>query len=315
VASAAIEIRGVSKTFGRFKAVDHLDLTVPEGSLCGFLGPNGAGKTTTIRMIMAIIFPDDGVISVLGHPSAVESKDRIGYLPEERGVYRKMKALDFLTYIGKLKGIDGHVARQRASEWLDRVELGEVKKKKLEEMSKGMQQKVQVAATLIHNPDLIILDEPFSGLDPVNARLLKDLILDLNRNQKKTIIFSTHVLHQAEQMCDRIFMINRGRKVLDATIDEIRRQFDPRTLLVRLGSSDADLTRYAGVRQIEALNGEFEVHLNETADPRAIMREMAEIEDVRKVELRQPTLDDVFISLVEDARRNEFGELEVAAHV
>jgi ABC-2 type transport system ATP-binding protein len=312
--TAAVEIEGVTRSFGKFVAVDNLDLVVPEGSMCGFLGPNGAGKTTTIRMIMAIIFPDTGRISVLGKNSALDSRDRIGYLPEERGVYRKMKSMDFLMYMARLKGVDGAAAKKKAIEWLERVELPEVRKKKLEELSKGMQQKVQLAGTMIHDPDFIILDEPFSGLDPVNARLLRDLILRLHSEEGRTFIFSTHVLHQAEQICERIFLIDRGKKILDATMEEIREQFDPRTILVRLGDDPVDLTQFEGVRQVESLNGEKEVHLHQDTDPNEVMRAMLDAGDLRKVELRQPTLDDVFISLVDDARRNEFGDLEVGDH-
>ncbi len=308
---AAINIRGVTKTFGPLTAVDDLDLVVPTGSLCGFLGPNGAGKTTTIRMIMSIIFPDSGEMTVLGKKSAVESKDQIGYLPEERGIYRKMKTLDFLIYMAKLKGVDGSSAKRRALDWLEKVDLGDVSKKKCEELSKGMQQKVQIGATLLHEPELIILDEPFSGLDPVNARMLRELIFDM-KEDGRTIIFSTHVLFQAEQICERFFMINRGQKVLDATLGEIREQFDPRTLLVRSADDRFNPNSFDGVRTSSFLNGEHEVHIDPGHDPVEVMRTMLADSPLQKVELRQPSLDDIFISLVEDAHRNEFGELEVA---
>ncbi|MBL1218096.1 MAG: ATP-binding cassette domain-containing protein [Planctomycetes bacterium] len=313
---SAITIRGVTKTFGKLRAVDDLTLDVPYGSLCGFLGPNGAGKTTTIRMIMAIIFPDSGELSVLGKASAVESKDLIGYLPEERGVYRKMKTTEYLVYMARLKGVDAGPAKRKASDWLDRVELPGVGKKRLEELSKGMQQKVQVAATLIHDPELVILDEPFSGLDPVNARMLRNLIVDMNKQEGRTIIFSTHVLPQAEQMCERIVMIDRGKTVLDGTLAEIRAQFDPRTLLVRKRSEDQrlDLRDYDGVQRVNEYNGEIEVFLNAEVDPVQVMRAMLNSDDLAKVELRQPSLDDIFISLVDDARLNEFGVLEVGSH-
>ena len=309
--NAAIELHGITKTFGSTTtAVDDLDLIVPQGSLCGFLGPNGAGKTTTIRMIMAIIFPDKGQISVLGKNSAVESKDQIGYLPEERGVYRKMKAIEFLVYLARLKGVDAKSAKARAKAWLERVELGHVAKKKLEELSKGMQQKVQIAATLIHDPELVILDEPFSGLDPMNARMLRDLIMKIHE-EGKTIIFSTHVLFQAEQICNRFFMINRGKKVLDATLEEIREQFNPRTILVQPMNGSFNPLDFDGVLKADRHNDQFEVHIETNADPMMVMREMMAKEQLRKVELRQPTLEDIFITLVEDAHRNEFGELEV----
>lgn len=308
---AAIEIKNVTKTFGTLKAVDDLDLTVPYGSLCGFLGPNGAGKTTAIRMIMAIIFANSGQISVLGKKTAIESKDQIGYLPEERGVYRKMKTGDYLVYMARLKGLNAATARKRAKDWLDKVDMPGVYKKRLEELSKGMQQKVQLSATLIHDPELIILDEPFSGLDPVNARMLKDMILDLHVSGK-TIIFSTHVLHQAEQICERIFMIDRGRKVLDGTLAEIREKFDPRTLLVKPVDDNLDLYSFDGVSNINKVNDDYEVYLDKDADPMTVMKNMMASADMKKMELRQPSLDDIFITLVDDARKNEFGELEVS---
>ncbi len=229
--SNAISIRNLTKTFGPKLAVSNLDLDVPTGSLCGFIGPNGAGKTTTIRMIMSILFPDSGELSVLGRPSAIESKDRIGYLPEERGVYRKMKVLPFLTYMAKLKGVDSSAARQKSAEWLGKVGLGDVAKKKCEELSKGMQQKVQFISAVIHEPDLLILDEVFSGLDPLNRRLMRELIEEQHK-AGRTIVFSTHAMYEAEQLCDRVFMIHRGVKVLDDTLQGIRNRFDPKTIVV-----------------------------------------------------------------------------------
>ncbi len=307
---SAISIKDVTKTFGNFTAVDRLDLEIPTGSLCGFLGPNGAGKTTTIRMIMSIIFQDSGSISVLGKKSAVESKDRIGYLPEERGVYRKMKAIDFLIYMARLKGVDALTAKKRAIDWFERVDLGAASKKRCEELSKGMQQKVQIGATLLHEPELIILDEPFSGLDPVNARMLRELILDLQQ-EGRTIIFSTHVLHQAEQICEHFFMINRGKKVLDATLKDIRAQFDPRTIQIRTNEDDYDPSGCDGIREVSCQNGEYELHIQNGYDPIEVMRSLLSASPLQKIELRQPSLDDIFISIVEEAHINEFGELEV----
>jgi len=309
---AAIEIHGVTKTFGDKTAVDDLDLVVPTGSLCGFLGPNGAGKSTTIRMIMSIFFPDRGSIAVLGKPSAVESKDRIGYLPEERGIYRKMRVGEFLTYMARLKGVDAGEAKRRAENWLNRVDLSDVFKKRCEELSKGMNQKVQVVASIIHNPDLIILDEPFTGLDPVNTKMARELIHDLN-DEGRTIIFSTHVLFQAEQICDRIFMIHKGRKVLDDTMESIRRRFDPRTLLVRPAEGNGAFRPqdFEGVVRAEKRRDEYEVYLREDADPTTVMRAMMSAADLRKIELRQPSLEDVFVRLVEGTRISESGAVEV----
>lgn len=301
---AAIIIEGATKRFRDKTAVDRLDLVVPAGSLCGFLGPNGAGKTTTIRMVMAIFFPDEGRISVLGKPSAIESKDRIGYLPEERGVYRKAKVAEFLAYIANLKGVGGPGLNKKIDDWLERVALPGVKKKRCEELSKGMQQKVQFLAAIINDPDLIILDEPFSGLDPVNARLMRGLIEEMHR-AGKTIIFSTHVLHSAEQLCTRIFMIDKGRKILDGSIDEIRSQFDPKTVVVEPAEGNGrwtDVLRgLSGVSGVmhSGERGTYEVSLASRADPRSVMSAIIGAVPVRRVELRRATLEDVFVHLVE----------------
>jgi ABC-2 type transport system ATP-binding protein len=217
----AIALRGITKTFGDKVAVRDLDLEVPQGALYGIIGPNGAGKTTTIRMIMSILFPDRGEMQVLGHPSALDAKDRIGYLPEERGVYKKMKVGAFLAYMARLKGVDGRGLDREVRAWLDRVGLQDVEHKKCEELSKGMQQKLQFVSAILHKPDLLILDEPFSGLDPVNMRLLRDLVRE-QHERGATILFSTHVMVQAEQLCDHIVMIHGGNKVLDASLAEIR---------------------------------------------------------------------------------------------
>ncbi len=293
----AIRIRNVNKTFGSTCAVQALDLDVPRGSLCGFLGPNGAGKSTTIRMIMSIIYPDSGSIEVLGG-SALHAKDRIGYLPEERGVYRKMRVGEFLQYIAHLKGVPRRLAAKRATEWIERIELPGVLRKRCHELSKGMQQKVQFLAAIIHEPELLILDEPFSGLDPVNAALLARLIREMS-DDGRTIIFSTHVLHQAEQLCDRVFLINHGVKLLDATLDEVRAQFDPRTIVVRLREHAAGVGPIEGVMDASPMDdGGFELHLHHDADAQHVMREVVTRLPVRAVELRQVSLDEVFVRLV-----------------
>ncbi len=298
-------MQGVRKTFGPKVAVEGIDLAIPEGSIYGFIGPNGAGKTTTIRMIMSILFPDQGELSVLGKRSAVESKDSIGYLPEERGIYKKMKVGAFLMYMGRLKGLDSSGLRGRVMEWLDRVELADVSKKKCEELSKGMQQKVQFIASVLHNPDLIILDEPFSGLDPVNMRLLRNLI-DEQHTNGKTVIFSTHVMQQAEQICDHIVMIHQGRKVLDDTLDDIRTRFDPRAIHVDPigGMSRADeIARVEGVAHVTPVEGALEVVLHEGIDPQHAMRSLLEAMPLNRVEIKRPTLEDVFIEIVTGGKR------------
>ncbi|MFQ5719310.1 MAG: ABC transporter ATP-binding protein, partial [Acidobacteriota bacterium] len=237
----AIDVAGVTKTFGEKVAVHDLDVAVDTGTLCGLIGPNGAGKTTTIRMIMSILFPDRGRIQVLGRASALDAKDRIGYLPEERGVYKKMKVKAFLRYIARLKGVTDRDLGGRIDTWLTRMSLGEVARKKCEELSKGMQQKLQFIACVLHEPDLIILDEPFSGLDPVNMRLLRELIEE-QHHRGATIVFSTHVMFQAEQLCNRVVMIDQGTKVLDASMADIRARYDPRTVLLEPMEATADVS-------------------------------------------------------------------------
>lgn len=306
----AVSMKGVRKTFGSKVAVEGIDLKIPEGSIYGFIGPNGAGKTTTIRMIMSILFPDRGDLTVLGKRSAVESKDRIGYLPEERGIYKKMKVGAFLMHMGRLKGLDRSGLREKVMEWLERVELADVYKKKCEELSKGMQQKVQFIASVLHDPDLIILDEPFSGLDPVNMRLLRGLIDDEHK-KGKTVIFSTHVMHQAEQNCDHIVMIHHGKKVLDDTLEDIRMRFDPRALHVDpIGGPDeaGAIKQVPGVASVNPVEGSLEVVLEEGIDPQRAMRLLLESMPMRRVEIKRPTLEDVFIEIVTGGKRGHDAE-------
>ena len=296
---SAISIRGVSKSFGTTRAVRELDLDVPAGSLCGFLGPNGAGKSTTIRMIMSMIYPHSGSITVLGG-SALANKDRIGFLPEERGLYRKMRVGEFLSYIARLKGLRaGGNLRKLVGDWLDRIELPGVIDKRCQELSKGMQQKVQFLAAIIHDPDLLIFDEPFSGLDPVNSVVMSRVIRELNPTGK-TVIFSTHVLQQAEELCDRIFLINHGRKLLDASLTEIRQRFDPRSLVADPIGNHVDFTTVEGVRTTRRVEGadSYELVLDERIDPQVVMRAILERYPMRAIELRRPTLTDVFVRLV-----------------
>lgn len=295
--ASAISICSVTKRFGDVTAVNGLDLNVPQGSLIGFLGPNGAGKSTTIRMIMSIIYPDQGEIKVLGR-SALDAKDRIGYLPEERGLYRRMKVKEFLRYIGRLKGMDRAAADQSAKSWLEDLELPEALTRRCEELSKGQQQKVQFVATVLHDPELIVLDEPFSGLDPINGALLAKVIGRLH-GEGRTIVFSTHVLHQAEQLCDRIFLIDHGIKLLDDRIDLIRDRFRQRIVMVDLANATT-LGPIAGTRAIatDDTGRRIELHVDETVDQHDVMRRVLESTDVRGVALREPMLEDIFSQLV-----------------
>ena len=298
--SDAITLNGVTKTFGTKVAVRDLDLVVPTGAIYGFIGPNGAGKTTTIRMIMSILFPDCGQISVLGHESALEAKDRIGYLPEERGLYKKMKVGAFLMYMERLKRDSGTSSRSRVRGWLEKVGLADVENKKCEELSKGMQQKIQFIATVIHEPELLILDEPFSGLDPVNMRLLRDLVLEQGR-KGATVIFSTHVMDQAEQICDHIVMINDGDKVLDDNLDDIRRRFDPRTILFESLEIGADVTPLESLPSVEGITrkgAHHEISLKAGSDPGQAIREIVNAAPASRVELHRPTLEDIFVQIV-----------------
>jgi len=299
MSAPAIEISGVSKTYGTHRAVRDLDLVVPAGSICGFLGPNGAGKSTTIRMIMSIIRPDSGTIRVLGG-DALERKDRIGYLPEERGIYRKMRVGEFLEYIGRLKGMPRTRIRAHVDEWLERIELPGVRRKRCEELSKGMQQKVQVLASIIHDPDLVILDEPFSGLDPVNAEVVSRLVHELH-DAGRTIIFSTHLLDQAEEMCDRIFLINRGVKLLDATIQDIAERFDPRTVELELSEGAALPDDIPGVLDVQPLSDRtLELHLASGADRREVFRDIITRTGVDRIQMRKLSLREVFVRLVRE---------------
>ncbi len=298
--SDAIVMEQVTKRFGKKTAVNGMNLRLPTGALYGFIGPNGAGKTTTIRMVMSILFPDAGRLSVLGKASATESKDRIGYLPEERGVYRKMKVAAFLRYMGKLKGVDPSKLRSTVDDWLERVDLASAASKKCEELSKGMQQKVQFVASVLHEPELIILDEPFSGLDPVSTRLLRSLITE-QHDQGRTIIFSTHVMAHAEELCDRIVMINQGQKVLDGTMDEIRAEHTARSLLFspldeRTGIDAARNLRF--IESVEPRDGQYEATVREDASPQDVMADLLAAVPSRSIAVRRPTLEDIFVEIV-----------------
>ncbi len=299
--NAAVVLSDVRKRFGRTEAVRGLDLAIPSGSLCGVLGPNGAGKSTTIRMLMSIIYPDSGTVRVLGS-DAIAMKDRIGYLPEERGLYRKMRVVEYLRYIASLKGLSRHDGRVRALAWLERIELPGVERKRCEELSKGMQQKVQFIAAVIHDPELIILDEPFSGLDPVNARLLGQIVTDMH-DHGRTILFSTHQMHHAESLCDRIVLINRGEKLLDATLTEVRASHRPTAVRARtLGRFEpaAELASMVpGVRSVERLDdASAVVHAQTGVDPLDLLAPLAATRAFSGVELKRPSLDDIFIELV-----------------
>ncbi len=290
----AIEIRHVTKQFGAVVAVNDLTLEVPQGSIYGFIGPNGSGKTTTIRMIMNIILPDDGEIAVLGRPNAALARDEIGYLPEERGLYKKMSVRRLLRYYGRLKGRRLDQVDPVVTRWLERLQLADWADKRIDQLSKGMAQKVQFIGAIVSEPRLLILDEPFSGLDPVNARALRDAVLELRR-QGTTIVFSTHDMSTAERLCDRIFMIFRGHKVLDGTLDDIQARYGHDTIRLRLGSNTSAL---AGLPEIESVDdhGNYQ-DVRVSGDPQVFLRKLVQRTEVHHFEIAKPSLHDIFVRI------------------
>ena len=292
----SLVLDGVTKRFGEFVAVDNLSLEIPRGSIYGFLGPNGAGKTTTIRMVMSIIYPDEGRLTVLGHSRAEEIKDRLGYLPEEKGLYKKMKVGEIISYFGRLKGMARATARSRARELLKRYGLPDWFDARCESLSKGMGQKVQILSSLIHDPELVILDEPFSGLDPVNVELMRNLILDMKRDGK-TVIFSTHVMEQAEQICDFIFLINRGRKVLDGPLAEVRRSGGEGIKLDYDGDASF-LKDLPGVTRVNDAGKSAEIFIEPDCNPQTILKAAVERLVIRRFDLSEPSLHEIFVRAV-----------------
>jgi ABC-2 type transport system ATP-binding protein len=303
MAGPAVRIDRVTKRFDGHVAVRDLSLSVPEGGIFGLLGPNGAGKSTTIRMLMDIFEPDEGSIQVLGSDVRARALSaRLGYLPEERGLYKKMKVLDHLVFLGEVKGIQHADARKRALAWMERLGIADWAAKKVEDLSKGMQQKVQFAGTLLHDPELIILDEPFSGLDPVNAQVMKDVVVDLARHGR-TILFSTHIMEQAEKMCDHIVIIARGQKVVDGSLAQIRSEFGGRH--IALGFS-RDRERAAPilndrrlVAKVDDSGATAEVELAHGAEAEALLEALVRAGvGLRRFEVVEPSLQSIFIAKV-----------------
>jgi len=298
----AISVNQISKSYGDFAAVSNLSLDVEQGSIFGLLGPNGAGKSTTIRMLVNITMPDTGEIRLFGEAitsqNAAKLQERIGYLPEDRGLYKKMKVGQQLEFFAELKGLSRDEARRRIDRWLDRIEMSEWKSKKWEELSKGMQQKVQFVSTILHGPDLVILDEPFSGLDPVSAMLLKEIVQELKTNNK-TIIFSTHLMEQAEELCDEICLINRGEKLLGGSVREIKRGFGWRYIALDGENFEYTLRSHPGVGQIIPRRDYTEVTLTNGADPQDLLRHLlASDARITRFELVAPSLNEIFIESV-----------------
>ncbi len=299
--SNIIEISGVTKTFGSHVAVDNLSLAVPEGSIYGFIGPNGSGKTTTIRMIMNILYPDNGTIRIFGQHQSGANIGRIGYLPEERGLYRKMKLRELIQFYGELKKVTN--PGKEADCWLGKFDLTPWAKKKVEALSKGMSQKVQFIITIIDKPAVIILDEPFSGLDPVNAEIIREVILDLRKNGS-TILFSTHDMSVAEKMCDFIFMIYQGKKVLDGTLQSIKDLYGQDTMRLQSDLGAQALSGIDGIDNINDFGQMQEVRLLPGADPQKILERIIAKTRVNRFEMSSPSLEEIFIRIARPEKNN-----------
>ncbi len=289
---------GISKQFGDFTAVDDLSFEVRAGRIFGFLGPNGAGKTTTIRMIVGITIPDSGSVSLFGRSVSTSIQDRIGYLPEERGLYKKMKIQDQLRYFAALKGVGQKDADLKIDYWLDRMNLGDWRNKKTADLSKGMAQKLQFAATMLHDPDLLILDEPFSGLDPVNVEFMKQVIAEV-KSEEKTIIFSTHLMETAEKLCDDILLINKSRKVLSGSLREIKQSYGRNIVALRCTGGEDILNENNLVLNVVRHADETEVFLREGATGQELLERLIRSGAViSKFEMVEPSLNDIFIDTV-----------------
>ncbi len=293
----ALEIDDISKRFGRFTAVQNLSFRIAPGTIYGLLGPNGAGKTTTIRMIMNIIIPDEGRILVHERTMDEDMKRRIGYLPEDRGLYPKMKVGDILRFLTAIKGVPKAEIAGKIDFWLKKFELMDWKMKKVDELSKGMQQKIQFIVTVIHEPDLIILDEPFSGLDPVNTKLIKDIMLEL-KSRGKTIIFSTHRMEQVEMICDNICLINKARMVLEGGLAGIKKQFGKNTILLDYEGDLGFVRDFPGVDKVDDYGRSAEIRLKEKAEAQDVLTGLVGRIRINKFEIQEPSLNAIFIEKV-----------------
>ena len=292
-----VEASHLVKSFGDVHAVSDVTFSVERGEIFGLLGPNGAGKTTTIRLILDLFKPDSGTVSVLNGPMSEDKKNRIGYMPEERGLYQDLQLEKCLLYLASLKGMSTEDARSRAQIYLERLDLAQHKKKKVKELSRGMQQKAQIINTILHSPELIIVDEPFSGLDPLNTQLVKELMNEL-REQGATIIMSTHMMHQVEELCDRILLIDEGRNVIYGPLDQIRRDYSGHAVLVQVQGSLPPIT---GVESITQENGALHLTLADDVSPQDILTQLVgQNMVVEQFEIATPTLDEIFIRTVRD---------------
>ena len=298
----AVELRGVSKSYDTFRAVKPLDLVVPRGATYGLLGPNGAGKTTTIRMILRILQPDTGEVRILGEPQSQEGLDRIGYLPEERGLYKRMKVRRLLTFLAELKGVSARTSKPRIQKWLERMDLADRAESKLQELSKGNQQKIQFIGSILHEPDIMILDEPFSGLDPINQRVLREIITEL-KQQGRTIIFSTHIIEHAERICDHVCIIARGTKVADGTMAQVKEQHGSEYVALTLEEWSAEavsaVRRLPQVAQLREHGRELELEIRDGSDPCAVLQQLVSAGvRLRRFAVTEPSLEQIFIERV-----------------
>ena len=290
----AIELEGVTKTFGKNRAVDALDLQVPEGAIYGFIGPNGSGKTTTLRMILRIFQPDSGCVRVLGEDHGRVADDRLGYLPEERGLYKRMKVRDLLSYYGRLKG--HYDCGPEIDRWLEQLEATEWSNRRIDALSKGMAQKVQFIAAVIAKPQLLILDEPFSGLDPVNMESLKSAVMSM-RESGTTIVFSTHDMDMAERLCDTIFMIFKGQKVLDGTLDQIQAAYPANRARVRLRNPGDTVPMLQGISDISREGAFHEFTIADHASAQEVLQQLADAVELTHFEIKKPSLHDIFVQI------------------
>ena len=293
----ALEIENITKKFGDFYAVKRLSFKIPEGTIYGLLGPNGAGKTTTIRMVMNIIIPDEGSIKILDHMMDEEIKEKVGYLPEDRGLYPKMKVGELLLFLAELKGLRGSRARKEIDYWLEKFDLMGWKTRKVEELSRGMQQKLQFIVTVIHQPELIILDEPFGGLDPVNTKLLKDIMLEM-KGKGKTIVFSTHRMEQVEMICDDICLINKAEMVLEGNLSQIKKQYGKNTVVLDYDGDASFIQSFPEVEKIDDYGKFMEIKLKERSDSQALLQNLVGKISINKYEIQEPSLNAIFIDKV-----------------
>lgn len=299
-----VSVQSVEKRFNGNYAVRNLCFDVPEGAVYGLLGPNGAGKTTTLRMILQIILPDSGHVEIFGRPVDAATLGRVGYLPEERGLYKKMKVREILLFFAEIRGLARMEAAQRIDAWLERLEAADWGSKKIEELSKGMQQKIQFLAAVLHDPELIIFDEPFAGLDPLATALLKDVMVELSKSGK-TIIFSTHRLEQVEKLCDRICLVNKAERVIEGPLGEIKRRFGKNTVQVEFEGDGRFLEQSPFARAVDFYGNFAEVKLAEGADPQALLAEILARTRVHRFEVVEPSLNDIFIQLVKESQPTE----------